>query len=105
MRLFGKLFRQSLYAYDGNGNRLAITNALNNTVQFGYNGSDRLTSITNALLNVWRFAYDPEGRRTNSVDPNLHTNTWVYDPVGQLRAATNALGFALQFQYDLAGNR
>ena len=54
-----------MFVYDPVGHLTAVTNALNQPVQFGYDPVGNLTNIIDARDNAVVFAYDPLNRLTN----------------------------------------
>lgn len=81
------------FTYDGNGNLLAVTDALNHT----YDAASRLRAITQAPLNPVDIQYDAFGRRTTLTLPNGVSTGYQYDTSSRLttliyRNATGLLG-------------
>lgn len=93
------------FTYDGNGNLLAVTDALNHT----YDAASRLRAITQAPLNPVDIQYDALGRRTKLTLPNGVSTEYQYDVASRLttliyRNTAGILG-DLVYTYDSTGNR
>jgi RHS repeat-associated protein len=66
------------FAYDKDGRKTSVTNALGHTTSYTYDAAGRLTSIAGAKGN-FTFAYDAAGNRISSADGNGNTTTFQYD--------------------------
>ncbi len=89
------LGRTNSFVYDGNGNVLIKTNALNQVTTMAYDVNNNQTN-TVTYLNGQRYAtnsslYDPAlNLPLVSVDPLGHANSFTYDAFGNLETSTDA---------------
>lgn len=95
------------FTYDGNGNVVTRTDALNHTTQFTYDPVfNKVTSITEPTNPpaTTSFTYDPKGNLAARKDANNHTTFFTYDPFGLLTKITDPLNKETTFGYDAFGN-
>jgi YD repeat-containing protein len=96
------------YGYDDNGNRISITNALDqvtNVTEHDALGRPLTVVDPNGLTTTLR--YDPRGRLTEqsiSDGDTTRTTVYDYDPVGNLIQATQSDGSFIRYDYDANGN-
>jgi RHS repeat-associated protein len=83
---------KTTYSYDGRGNRLSVTNALNKVTQFQYDAMNRVTLITypTSPATTVQFHYDWRGRRDYVIDQNGNKTTYGYDDADRLVSVTDA---------------
>ncbi|MEM1181413.1 MAG: RHS repeat-associated core domain-containing protein, partial [Acidobacteriota bacterium] len=95
------------FTWDGEGNKLTETDALDRTTTFTYDGLNRLirTEAPEGFLSE-RF-YDENGNAVKEVTANTpgeQVRTLVYDASDRLSEKFDATGARATFQYDPAGN-
>ncbi|PYN56685.1 MAG: hypothetical protein DMD94_06785 [Candidatus Rokuibacteriota bacterium] len=87
-------------AYDGYGNRIAITDPRGCTTTITYESSSQVypARVTSCLGHATTLAYDARwGERIGETDPNDRTTTYVYDAFGRLAKITGPLDGASLF--------
>lgn len=82
----------NFFGYNTNGQLVAMTNALNNTVFLNYNTNGYLTNIIAGFLKA-----NNHGALTNDA---LSTNSFTYDGYGRVRTTTDPLGRVITYGYD-----
>jgi RHS repeat-associated protein len=100
------------YGYDGNGNQLAVTNALGVITRYGYDAQNRVVVVTNAFGLTEQATnatiYDANGRVAQTVNALGIVTAFGYDSLGLRTSVTNALGKNVQqitsYRYDANGN-
>ncbi len=95
---------RAAYTYDANGNRTAVTDALNHTTLSAFDALDRLVSSTDALNAVIAFSHDAEGNLASVSDARNLTTSYEYDGLGCLRRQTSPDTGITLFTCDAAGN-
>lgn len=117
---------RTTYAYDAQGNRIRITNALGQVTEIpaydaagrplrivdpngvetvlGYDLRGRLVSRTVAGA-LTRFTYDPVGNFIGITAPDGVTLSFEYDAARRLTAVSDAAGNRIEYTLDAAGNR
>ena len=93
------------YAYDPNGNRTNSIDALGNSTTYIFDSLNRLISTTDALGHTATSVYDALGRRIQGIDPLNRTNFFAYDSMGRLTNFTDTAGGTVVNTYDNVGNR
>ena len=90
------------YAYDTQGNLIAVSNALNQTTTLGnYDANGRPGNMTDPNGLITGFTYDPEADCTSrSVAGEL--TSYTYDGVGNLTGVTLPGGAVYTYTYDQA---
>ncbi|WP_205690282.1 RHS repeat-associated core domain-containing protein [Chengkuizengella sediminis] len=89
--------------YDGLGNLIKETNALNQTKQFGYDEMGNTIEIIDQAENMTLMTYDERNNlltRTNAVQQKTE---FTYDESNRLIQVTNPEGFQQYFTYDELG--
>ncbi len=94
----------TVYQYDANGNRTAITNAHNNTTSESFDALNRLVSTTDALNGIVAYAYDNQDHLTSVTDALGHATTYSYDDLGNLLTQTSPDTGTTTYTHDAAGN-
>ncbi|GAB4190199.1 MAG: hypothetical protein Tsb002_17950 [Wenzhouxiangellaceae bacterium] len=80
----------TVYVYDDEGNILAETNALNETIIRTYDSDRNQLSETNALNQTTSWTYDARGNQLSETDPLLRISTFTYNSRNQLLTQTDA---------------
>lgn len=98
------------YTYDGSGNLLQKTDALNRQTTYTYNGLEEPTSITTPLGHVTTLAYDSSGNltsvsRTLTETGQVQQTSYGYDSNGELTSLTDPRGHTWTYGYDGQGDR
>ncbi|TCL54575.1 RHS repeat-associated protein [Hydrogenispora ethanolica] len=93
------------YRYDPLGNRTALTDGRNNTIEYTYNGLGQLTGVTDPLRNLTQYRYDPSGNQVQIIAPNQLVTRYRYDEMNRLAEQIDSLQHATRYSYDPAGNR
>ncbi|HEY0503411.1 MAG TPA: putative Ig domain-containing protein, partial [Lysobacter sp.] len=110
------------YLLNENGDRIRVTDALNNAVQYDYDGSNRLIRSQTAMGVVTQYGYDVQGHRTREdnalslngsltvADPETGTAkvnqlSWAYDIYGRLVDHNNLSGRDSDYAYDAASGQ
>jgi RHS repeat-associated protein len=96
----------SLY-YDGIGDVLTSTDALNHTTTNTYDTSRHIIQTTYADNTAVTASYDPAGRQVGTAQldasgTTLRTTSTGHDPAGNVIAATDANGNTTTYSYDAA---
>jgi RHS repeat-associated protein len=92
------------YAYDGNGNRVSITDPLKRVTQQTFDALDRVTKIVNPEKGATTFVYDAQDRPVSVTDPNGNVTHYVYDGFGDVIETASPDTGATVFRYDAGGN-
>ena len=93
-------------AYDGNGNRTTIVNALGQSTTYAFDALDRLTLIdySSAGTADVTYGYDADSNRATMVDGSGST-TYATDEMGRLTLVASPGSVSVGYRYDLDGNR
>jgi RHS repeat-associated protein len=78
--------------YDGNDNRITMTDPRGKVTQYTYDVQNRLTQVDDALHNLTQTQYDPVGNRTCVIDANGHDTFYQYDALNRLTRETRKIG-------------
>jgi RHS repeat-associated protein len=95
----------TVYAYDPNGNRTAVTEPDGNTTTYAYDKLDRQIKMTNAAGDMTATTYDPDGNVATVTAPNLNVTTNTYDSLDRLIQVDDLIGRVANYTYDPVGNR
>jgi RHS repeat-associated protein len=91
------------YAYDPNGNLVAVTDPLGRTVRYAYDVMDRRVAKTDALGLTERYEYDAMGNVVGVTDRKGQASVYGYDLLGRRIHARYADGGEADFTYDAGG--
>lgn len=92
------------YGYDGNGIRVAITDAANKTTTSAFDALNRLTKVTDPLDGEVRYTYNNQDNLISITDVNNNVTTYKYDGFGnRIEKQSPDTGLTL-YSYDEAGN-
>jgi len=91
------------HQYDAADRRIATTDILGHTTQFGYDAAGNLVKITDANGHITQYEYDAMSRRTAVIDGNGHRIEAKYNLRGEAISVTNANGETVNSEYDAIG--
>jgi RHS repeat-associated protein len=91
------------FQYDPAGRRVAVTNALNETILSTYDAAGRKVATQDALGHTTRYVYDGDGRLLQTIFPDLSFTSIGYDRLGRKSSTTDPLGRTTTYQYDPQG--
>jgi RHS repeat-associated protein len=100
----------TVYAYDPNGNRIAVTEPDGNTTTYAYDKLDRQIRMivhvgSGEADDVTSTTYDPDGNVATVTTPNLNVTTNTYDSLDRLMQVDDLIGRVANYTYDPVGNR
>lgn len=93
------------YAYDTEGNQVAVTDANQNITRYVHDQLNRLVETATPLFNRTKFSYDPAGNRLSTTDANGNTTNYAYDANNRLTLITYPDNSSVMFAYDAVGNQ
>jgi RHS repeat-associated protein len=100
------------YTYDGNSNRVTMTDPQSGVTNYAYDTLNRLSTLTPPTAfgsGSFGFSYDALNRRTQMTRPNGVTTNYSYDNLSRLLAVLHQVGTSTidgaAYTYDPAGNR
>ncbi|MGD9584546.1 MAG: RHS repeat-associated core domain-containing protein, partial [Lysobacterales bacterium] len=97
------------YALDGNGNRVAVTDAANTTTQHTFDAQNRLLSSTTAGEGSTTTRWNKNGTLQSIDHGNGSSTRYQYDRAQRIQEITHtqngATTLAFAYQYDANGNR
>lgn len=88
----GGLNLTSQTGYDGNNNRISLTDPRDKLSQYSYDAQNRLTMVTDALGNTSQTRYDSVGNRTCTIDANQHYTFYDYDAINRESKSSQKIG-------------
>jgi RHS repeat-associated protein len=94
----------TIYQYDGNGNRIEITDPNTNTILQIYDAGDRLTDSVDALSGTTHFSYDKNGNIIGVTAPNGASTSYTIDSLGRQTSESSPDRGTMSMSYDLANN-
>lgn len=93
------------YIYDGNGNVIKTTDALNRVTVFEYDALNRMVKSTDPAGQVTQHTYDGADNVVQVIDPRGHATTYAYDGLDQLWTQASPDTGVTQFTYTADGLR
>lgn len=93
----------TVYQYDGNGNRTLQRDRLGNTVAWTYSASNELLSETRYTV-ADADGLDPTHAGTTNLPSGALTTRYAYDTRGRLRFVVGPAGEVREFTYATSGN-
>jgi RHS repeat-associated protein len=115
------------FAYDGNGNKVSVTDALGRVTDYAYDALNRVARSRQDVGGIGaqsQFKYDPLDNLTEVIDPkglkttyarngfgdvltqvspDTGTTTFTYDSAGNVLTRTDARGVTANYSYDALG--
>jgi RHS repeat-associated protein len=92
------------YEYDGNGNEIGMTDALEHATTSTYDALDRLETVTDAEENDITLGYDPDDNIARVTDSRALVTNYTYNGFGDLTRTQSPDAGTAGFEYDAAGN-
>jgi RHS repeat-associated protein len=94
------------FAWDGQGNRITVTDANSNATGTAWDALNRASTVTDALTHTATPTYDARDNVTNQTDFNGYSTAFVFDgfPDAAIQKASPDTGTAV-YHYDLDGNQ
>lgn len=96
------LLNQTVYTYDGNGNRLSMTNVLG-TETYTYNAFGEILTRTDRMNGVTTNTFDAAGNLLTTKDALNNTTTLTYKPNGLPETIKDARNNTTVLTYDASG--
>lgn len=93
------------YTYDGNGNRIKVTDPAGAVTTTAYDDLNRAISVTNALGQVTKTTYDGNDNVVTVTDPLGKVTRRAYTDTDLTATSTDPLGKTTSFGYDADSNR
>ena len=88
-------------AYDTQGNRISVKNALNQETRYAFDAAGRPTQETASNGLFTGYSYDLRGRLLQAISGG-ETSTFTYQSTGQLATASLPSGLQASYTYDAA---
>lgn len=101
----GTAFKETKYGYDAGDNLTDVTDALGKITFHAYNGAGQRWAMTDRNNATTQFLYDNEGRTIQVTDAGGNATYSVFDEAGRQYAATDGAGKTKWFVYDAADRR
>lgn len=96
---------RTTFAYNSNGTRSSMTDALGNITSYSYDVYGNLTGVTHpAPLGGDSKTYDALSRVTKEIDGKGQSTTLTYDALDRLTSLTYADNSTITYTYDADGN-
>jgi RHS repeat-associated protein len=94
------------FAWDGQGNRITVTDANSNATGTAWDALNRASTVTDALTHTATPTYDARDNVTNQTDFNGYSTAFVFDgfPDAAIQKASVDTGTAVYY-YDKDGNQ
>ncbi|MFA5892206.1 MAG: RHS repeat-associated core domain-containing protein [Actinomycetota bacterium] len=104
LRRSDPLGHETIYAYDGVGNRTSVTNAKGGASVFEFDAANHLVKAGSPLPGAeTNYRYDAGGNLIERIDAAGRSAGFSYDAAGRLTEATTPLG-TTSFEHDPNGN-
>ncbi len=93
------------YGYDGNGNRISVTDANQNATTSAFDALNRLVKTTDANNKDTEYTYGTRDNLTSVKDARNLTTQYTYDNLDNLAQLNSPDTGITSYTYDEAGNR
>jgi RHS repeat-associated protein len=94
----------TITAYDGQGNAIALIDALGRTTQTAFDRLNREIEVTDPIGGKTRYAYDTRDNLLTLTDANGHSHRFTYDKQDRTRTEARPMGQTIRYAYDEIGN-
>ena len=91
---------QETYVLDANGDRIATTDALGNTITYTYDSQHRVLASKTPLDEITTYVYDVNGNLIKETDADGNTQSWVYNYFGHVQSHVDESGATYTYTYD-----
>jgi RHS repeat-associated protein len=91
-------------SYDGQGNVIAIVDALGRTTQTAFDRLNRQVEVTDPIGSKARYTYDTRGNLLSLTDANGNTHRFTFDKRDRTRTEARPMGQTIRYAYDAMGN-
>ena len=105
LKQIGAAGQATTLAYDHNGNRIAVTDALNNTSTQGFDALSRLVLSVDPLHNNTAYAYNTQDSLASVTDARGITTSYTYNGFGDVLTETSPDAGTTTYTLDAMGNR
>lgn len=92
------------FGYDGNGNRITVTDAASKTTTSAFDALNRLIKVTDPLDGVTRYGYSNQDNLVRVTDANGNMTSYRYDGFGNRIEQTSPDTGVTRYTYDEVGN-
>lgn len=92
------------FEYDGQGNLLAATDAMQQTERYTYDALGRKTSFTNKLQAIWQYTYHAGGQLATELSPEVQVYGDAFNTAMGEWGAGSAARLLTRLDYDTLGN-
>lgn len=92
------------YSYDGAGNLISVKDPDSQTKTMVYDNENRLTEVHYPDASQVIYTYDDNGNLASMTD-STGTTSYAYDELDRLISSNDSFGKAVQYNYDINGNR
>jgi RHS repeat-associated protein len=86
------------------GQKITITNALNQTTKYKYDTIGQLIAVTNESGVTTTYGYNDTGNKISQINGNRKETKYTYSQNGHLLTKTDPLGQTTTYKYDISGN-
>lgn len=93
------------YGYDGDGNRVSVTNAAGRTTHQTFDADGELTEVVRPDGSVLKTRWDAAGNMVAQIDAAGHATEYSYDAADRLVATTTPDGQTTTYEYEADGNK
>ncbi len=102
--MIGAQSQVTAFGYDGNGNRLTVTDAASKTTTSAFDALNRLIKVTDPLNSVMRYGYNNQDNLVSVTDANGNVTSYRYNGFGNRIEQNSPDTGITQYSYDEAGN-